>query len=79
MGMPSKGSPVMFLTIQNLSGNSPRIGLTLSVMGLYFFFVGFFAVLATAAYVDAILTLPVITDVSIEKGTECSQDATLGT
>ena len=67
----------MFLMIWNLSGNLPRIGLTLSATGLYFFSVGFFAVFMTAAYMGAILTLPDTTDMSIKTGTEGSQDGTL--
>jgi hypothetical protein len=46
VGKVSRGSPFISLMIRNCSGSSPITGLTLRATGLYFFFAGFFAVVA---------------------------------
>ena len=38
VGKCSSGSPIMFRTIRNLSGNSPITGRTFNATGLYLFF-----------------------------------------
>ena len=77
MGRAASGSPIIFLMMRYLSGNSPITGLTLSATGLYFFFCTFFTLTGTAVDAGTKVALPVLVGGVSEVCAEFAKDVTL--